>query len=103
VVDESHDVIIEYYGELREAALSDQGVFDAMVSRYPDWVSRQQSLILGGGTCGETHPDTVRLRAFARPCMPDPRGPTPRDVRRHPWHPAVGKVGAAATRPTAIA
>jgi hypothetical protein len=38
---------IEYYGKLREAGLTDQGLFDAMVSRYPDWVSRQQSLILG--------------------------------------------------------
>jgi glyoxylase-like metal-dependent hydrolase (beta-lactamase superfamily II) len=38
---------IEYYGELREADLTDQGVFDAMVSRYPDWVSRQQLLVLG--------------------------------------------------------
>jgi hypothetical protein len=25
----------------------DQELFDAMVSRYPDWVSRQQFLILG--------------------------------------------------------
>jgi hypothetical protein len=38
---------IEYYGELREADLTDQALFDAIVSRYPDWVSRQQSLILG--------------------------------------------------------
>ena len=38
---------IEYYGKLREAALTDRGLFDAMVSRYPDWVSRQQFLILG--------------------------------------------------------
>ena len=38
---------IEYYGTLREAGLTDQGLFDAMVSRYPDWVSRQQFLILG--------------------------------------------------------
>jgi glyoxylase-like metal-dependent hydrolase (beta-lactamase superfamily II) len=38
---------IEYYGQLREAGLTDQGLFDAMVSRYPDWVSRQQLLILG--------------------------------------------------------
>jgi hypothetical protein len=38
---------IEYFGELSEAGLTDQGVFDAMVSRYPDWVSRQQFLILG--------------------------------------------------------
>jgi glyoxylase-like metal-dependent hydrolase (beta-lactamase superfamily II) len=38
---------IEYYGKLREAGLSDQGLFDAMVSHYPDWVSRQQFLILG--------------------------------------------------------
>ena len=38
---------IEYYGKLRDAALTDQGLFDAMVSRYPDWVSRQEFLILG--------------------------------------------------------
>ena len=38
---------LEYYGKLREAALTDEALFDAMVSRYPDWVSRQQSLILG--------------------------------------------------------
>ena len=38
---------IEYYGELRDADLTDQGLFDAMVSRYPDWVSRQQFLVLG--------------------------------------------------------
>ena len=38
---------IEYYGQLREAALSDEELFDAMVSRYPTWVSRQQFLILG--------------------------------------------------------
>jgi len=38
---------IEYYGELLEADLTDQGLFDAMVSRYPDWVSRQHFLLLG--------------------------------------------------------
>ena len=38
---------LEYYGELREAALSDADLFDAMVSRYPDWVSRQQFLLVG--------------------------------------------------------
>jgi glyoxylase-like metal-dependent hydrolase (beta-lactamase superfamily II) len=38
---------IEYYGNLREADLTDHGLFDSMVSRYPDWVSRQQFLILG--------------------------------------------------------
>jgi glyoxylase-like metal-dependent hydrolase (beta-lactamase superfamily II) len=37
---------IEYYGKLREAALPDHELFDAMVNRYPDWVSRQQFLIL---------------------------------------------------------
>jgi glyoxylase-like metal-dependent hydrolase (beta-lactamase superfamily II) len=37
---------LEYYGQLRDAALPDQEVFDAMVRRYPDWVSRQQWLIL---------------------------------------------------------
>jgi glyoxylase-like metal-dependent hydrolase (beta-lactamase superfamily II) len=38
---------LEYYGQLRDAALSDQELFDAMVNRYPEWVSRQQFLILG--------------------------------------------------------
>jgi glyoxylase-like metal-dependent hydrolase (beta-lactamase superfamily II) len=38
---------LEYYGQLREAALPDRELFDAMVSRYPDWVSRQQFLLLG--------------------------------------------------------
>jgi len=38
---------LEYYGQLRGAALPDQDLYDAMVSRYPDWVSRQQFLILG--------------------------------------------------------
>jgi glyoxylase-like metal-dependent hydrolase (beta-lactamase superfamily II) len=38
---------LEYYGELRDAGLPDQELFDAMVNRYPDWVSRQQFLILG--------------------------------------------------------
>ena len=38
---------LEYYGQLREAGLPDRELFDAMVSRYPDWVSRQEFLILG--------------------------------------------------------
>ena len=38
---------IEYYGQLREARLAEQDLFDAMVARYPGWVSRQQFLILG--------------------------------------------------------
>jgi glyoxylase-like metal-dependent hydrolase (beta-lactamase superfamily II) len=38
---------LEYYGQLREADLPDQELFGAMVSRYPDWVSRQQFLIVG--------------------------------------------------------
>jgi glyoxylase-like metal-dependent hydrolase (beta-lactamase superfamily II) len=38
---------LEYYEELREADTPDGQLFDAMVSRYPDWVSRQQFLILG--------------------------------------------------------
>jgi glyoxylase-like metal-dependent hydrolase (beta-lactamase superfamily II) len=38
---------LEYYGQLHEAGLADQDLFDAMVTRYPDWVSRQQFLILG--------------------------------------------------------
>jgi glyoxylase-like metal-dependent hydrolase (beta-lactamase superfamily II) len=45
---------IEYYGQLREEGLPDQELFDAMVSRYPDWVSRQQFLILGfTGSAGD--------------------------------------------------
>lgn len=36
---------LEYYGQLREAALPDRELFDAMVSRYPDWVSRQEFLL----------------------------------------------------------
>jgi Lipocalin-like domain len=35
--------------QLRQAALPDQELFDAMVNRYPGWVSRQQFLILGLG------------------------------------------------------
>ncbi|GHO49983.1 MBL fold metallo-hydrolase [Ktedonospora formicarum] len=38
---------LEYYGQLREATLPDRELFDAMVSRYPDWVGRQEFLILG--------------------------------------------------------
>jgi len=37
---------IEFYGKQRGADLSDQELFDAMVRRYPDWVSRQEFLIL---------------------------------------------------------
>jgi len=40
---------LEYYGQLREANLPQQELFDAMVRHYPDWVSRQQFLILGLG------------------------------------------------------
>ena len=46
ILDESRGYL-EYYGRLRKAALSDEDVFDAMVSRYPDWISRQQFLLLG--------------------------------------------------------
>jgi glyoxylase-like metal-dependent hydrolase (beta-lactamase superfamily II) len=38
---------IEYYGQLRQAGVPDEELFEAMVNRYPDWVSRQQFLILG--------------------------------------------------------
>jgi glyoxylase-like metal-dependent hydrolase (beta-lactamase superfamily II) len=37
---------IEFYGKQREAGLSNQELFDAMVTRYPDWVCRQEFLIL---------------------------------------------------------
>lgn len=38
---------LEAYGQLREAGVGDRELFEAMVSRYPDWVSRQQFLLLG--------------------------------------------------------
>jgi glyoxylase-like metal-dependent hydrolase (beta-lactamase superfamily II) len=38
---------LEYYGQLRQAAVPDQQLFDAMVNRYPEWISRQQFLLLG--------------------------------------------------------
>ena len=38
---------LEYYAQLRESALPDRELFDAMMIRYPDWVSRQEFLILG--------------------------------------------------------
>jgi glyoxylase-like metal-dependent hydrolase (beta-lactamase superfamily II) len=46
ILAESRDYI-EYYGRLREDGLPGQQVFEAMVNRYPSWVSRQQFLILG--------------------------------------------------------
>lgn len=45
VIDESRDYI-EFYGKQRDAGLSDQDLFDTVVARYPDWVSRQEFLIL---------------------------------------------------------
>lgn len=45
VIDESR-AYIEFYSKQRDAGLSDQDLFDAMVTRYPDWVSRQEFLIL---------------------------------------------------------
>jgi glyoxylase-like metal-dependent hydrolase (beta-lactamase superfamily II) len=46
VLAESRDYL-EYYGQLRDEGLPDQQLFEAMVNRYPTWVSRQQFLILG--------------------------------------------------------
>ena len=46
IVSESRGYI-ESYGQLYEAGLRDRELFDAMMSRYPDWVSRQQFLLLG--------------------------------------------------------
>lgn len=54
---------LEYYGQLRERSLPDQELFDAMVSRYSDWVSRQEFLILSlpgpppDTTSDAPHPD----------------------------------------------
>ena len=38
---------LEYYGQLREAGLPNQDLFEAVVSHYPHRVRRQQFLILG--------------------------------------------------------
>jgi hypothetical protein len=38
---------LEYYGQLREAGLPDQDLFDAMVAHDPDRVRRQHFLTLG--------------------------------------------------------
>ena len=37
---------IEFYSEQRGAGLSGQELFDAILARYPDWVSRQEFLLL---------------------------------------------------------
>jgi glyoxylase-like metal-dependent hydrolase (beta-lactamase superfamily II) len=44
---------IESYGQLYDAGLRDRELFEAMMSRYPDWVSRQQFLLLGLGVRSE--------------------------------------------------
>jgi glyoxylase-like metal-dependent hydrolase (beta-lactamase superfamily II) len=44
-IGESRDYI-EFYGKQRDAGLSDQALFDAMIERFPDRVSRQEFLIL---------------------------------------------------------
>src|SRR5262249_5424350 len=50
VLAESRDYL-EHYGQLRQRVtdreMTDRELFDAMVERYPDWVSRQQFLLLG--------------------------------------------------------
>ena len=38
---------LDYYGQLREAGLPNQDLFEAVVSHYPHRVRRQQFLILG--------------------------------------------------------
>lgn len=38
---------LESYAQLFHAGLRDRELFEAMMSRYPDWVSRQQFLLLG--------------------------------------------------------
>ena len=38
---------IQSYGELYDAGLRDRELFNAMIGRYPEWVSRQQFLLLG--------------------------------------------------------
>lgn len=38
---------LEYFGQLREAGTADEELFDAVVRRYSDWVSRQEFLLFG--------------------------------------------------------
>jgi glyoxylase-like metal-dependent hydrolase (beta-lactamase superfamily II) len=38
---------LEYFEQLRAKTMTDEELFDAMVSRYPDWVSRQEFLLFG--------------------------------------------------------
>ena len=45
VIDDSR-AYIEFYDRQREIGLDDQELFDAMVTHFPDWVSRQEFLIL---------------------------------------------------------
>lgn len=45
VIDESR-AYIEFYSRQRDSGLTDQELFDAMMRHYPDWVSRQEFLIL---------------------------------------------------------
>jgi hypothetical protein len=40
VIAESREYI-EFYGKQRDAGLGDRELFDAMMTRYPEWVSRQ--------------------------------------------------------------
>ena len=44
-IDESR-AYLEFYDKQRKAGLDDQELFDAVVNRFPDWVSRQEFLIL---------------------------------------------------------
>ena len=61
VLDESRGYL-DVYGQLRKAGLRDQELFEAMVSRYPDWVSRQQFLLLGFGGTGDERSGSERAR-----------------------------------------
>jgi len=44
---------LEYFGQLRETAMADEDLFDAMVNRYSNWVSRQEFLLFGLPVSGQ--------------------------------------------------
>jgi glyoxylase-like metal-dependent hydrolase (beta-lactamase superfamily II) len=53
---------LEAYGRLREAGVGGRELFEAMVNRYPNWISRQQFLLLGFGGTGHERSGGERAR-----------------------------------------
>ena len=74
--------------QLREAAMADEELFDAMVRRYPDWVSRQEFLAYMGTqydmmdsgkkgmlTAPQFMDKKMMAKTFAFPSSPSESGP----------------------------